>query len=135
MTDGLGAITKVEASYAGMTSNGTERGCPRILIQLVRKLLLRSRLKTCMPTRLVHGEGPHPQAHRIGLGGLATGIEVAELGVELPDRSTHAQRRHLGVAAGPVGGEPQGRCRHAPLSRSAVAGDWARLPRGEPSDD
>mmetsp|Transcript_17378 Transcript_17378/g.48791 ORF Transcript_17378/g.48791 Transcript_17378/m.48791 type:complete len:94 (-) Transcript_17378:152-433(-) len=35
--DGLGKITKVETSYPGMTTNGAERGCPRILIQLVRK--------------------------------------------------------------------------------------------------
>mmetsp|Transcript_2732 Transcript_2732/g.7840 ORF Transcript_2732/g.7840 Transcript_2732/m.7840 type:complete len:95 (-) Transcript_2732:35-319(-) len=35
--EGLGKITKVETSYPGMTTNGAERGCPRILIHLARK--------------------------------------------------------------------------------------------------
>mmetsp|Transcript_79155 Transcript_79155/g.221898 ORF Transcript_79155/g.221898 Transcript_79155/m.221898 type:complete len:115 (+) Transcript_79155:102-446(+) len=36
-TEGLGKIAKVETSYPGMSSNGAERGCPRIVIKVVKK--------------------------------------------------------------------------------------------------
>mmetsp|Transcript_2841 Transcript_2841/g.6453 ORF Transcript_2841/g.6453 Transcript_2841/m.6453 type:complete len:109 (+) Transcript_2841:70-396(+) len=35
--DNLATITKVETSYPGMTTNGAERGCPRIVITLAKK--------------------------------------------------------------------------------------------------
>mmetsp|Transcript_91334 Transcript_91334/g.262992 ORF Transcript_91334/g.262992 Transcript_91334/m.262992 type:complete len:110 (+) Transcript_91334:120-449(+) len=35
--EGLAKISKVETSYPGMTTNGAERGCPRILIKMDKK--------------------------------------------------------------------------------------------------